>query len=433
MNYADAFPLWQKALSLLRESMNETRYRTWFEGLKLHSVENGRIVIYCDDAFIVRNIRERYQTQLSMVIGTAFGETYNLEIVTTDELSRFEKEMTSSPLNPKYTFETFVVGSGNRFAYSASMAVAEEPGHAYNPLFIYGGVGLGKTHLMNAIAHYIVDDNKNSKILFTTSENFTNEVVEAIARKKTLELRNRMRSVDVLLIDDVQFLSNKQATQEEFFHTFNALFENGKQIVLSSDRPPHEIATLEDRMRSRFMSGLVVDVQKPDYETRMAILMRMAELNHIAIGAGAISYIAEQIDSNIRELEGSLIRVNALAQLEGTPITEDLAQRALKTIIKKERTVLSPEKVMDEVSARYGIRREDILSTRRNRDVAVPRQLAIYLTRELAQLSTTRIGEAFGRDHSTIMHACRKTADSIASDKEFSRIVEEITRAIQEK
>lgn len=433
MNYADAFPLWQKALSLLRESMNETRYRTWFEGLKLHSVENGRIVIYCDDAFIVRNIRERYQTQLSMVIGTAFGETYSLEIVTTDELSRFEKEMTSSPLNPKYTFETFVVGSGNRFAYSASMAVAEEPGHAYNPLFIYGGVGLGKTHLMNAIAHYIVDDNKNSKILFTTSENFTNEVVEAIARKKTLELRNRMRSVDVLLIDDVQFLSNKQATQEEFFHTFNALFENGKQIVLSSDRPPHEIATLEDRMRSRFMSGLVVDVQKPDYETRMAILMRMAELNHIAIGAGAISYIAEQIDSNIRELEGSLIRVNALAQLEGTPITEDLAQRALKTIIKKERTVLSPEKVMDEVAARYGIRREDILSTRRNRDVAVPRQLAIYLTRELAQLSTTRIGEAFGRDHSTIMHACRKTADSIASDKEFSRIVEEITRAIQEK
>lgn len=433
MNYADAFPLWQKALSLLRESMNETRYRTWFEGLKLHSVENGRIVIYCDDAFIVRNIRERYQTQLSMVIGTAFGETYNLEIVTTDELSRFEKEMTSSPLNPKYTFETFVVGSGNRFAYSASMAVAEDPGHAYNPLFIYGGVGLGKTHLMNAIAHYIVDDNKNSKILFTTSENFTNEVVEAIARKKTLELRNRMRSVDVLLIDDVQFLSNKQATQEEFFHTFNALFENGKQIVLSSDRPPHEIATLEDRMRSRFMSGLVVDVQKPDYETRMAILMRMAELNHISIGAGAISYIAEQIDSNIRELEGSLIRVNALAQLEGTPITEDLAQRALKTIIKKERTVLSPEKIMDEVAARYSIRREDILSTRRNRDVAVPRQLAIYLTRELAQLSTTRIGEAFGRDHSTIMHACRKTADSIASDKEFSRIVDEITRAIQEK
>ncbi len=433
MNYADAFPLWQKALNLLRESMNETRYRTWFEGLKLHSAENGRIVIFCDDAFIVRNIRERYQTQLSMVIGQAFGETYNLEVVTTDELSRFEKEMASSPLNPKYTFETFVVGSGNRFAYSASMAVAEDPGHAYNPLFIYGGVGLGKTHLMNAIAHYIVDENQSCKILFTTSENFTNEVVEAIARKKTLELRNRMRSVDVLLIDDVQFLSNKQATQEEFFHTFNALFENGKQIVLSSDRPPHEIATLEDRMRSRFMSGLVVDVQKPDYETRMAILKRMSEVNGIAIGAGAISYIAEQIDSNIRELEGSLIRVNALAQLEGTPITEELAQRALKTIIKKEKTAISPEKVMDEVAARYGIRRDDILSARRNRDVAVPRQLAIYLTRELAQLSTTRIGDAFGRDHSTIMHACRKTADSIAGDKEFARIVDEITRAIMEK
>ena len=433
MNYSDAFLLWQKALGLLRESMNETRYRTWFEGLKLHSAENGRIVIYCDDAFIVRNIRERYQTQLSMVIGQAFGEAYNLEVVTTDELSRFEKEMTSSPLNPKYTFETFVVGNGNRMAYTASMAVAEDPGHAYNPLFIYGGVGLGKTHLMNAVAHFISDENANSKILFTTSENFTNEVVEAIARKKTLELRNRMRTVDVLLIDDVQFLSNKQATQEEFFHTFNALFENGKQIVLSSDRPPYEIATLEDRMRSRFLSGLVVDVQKPDYETRVAILMRMAEVNGFSIGAGAISYIAEQVDSNIRELEGSLIRVNALAQLEGTPITEDLAQRALQTIIKREKTAISPEKVMDEVAARDGIRRDDILSARRNRDVAVPRQLAIYLTRELAQLSTTRIGDAFGRDHSTIMHACRKTADSIAADKEFARIVDEITRAIMEK
>ena len=265
MNYADALLLWQKALGLLRESMNETRYRTWFEGLKLHSAENGRIVVYCDDAFIVRNIRERYKTQLSMVIGEAFGEAYDLEVVTSDELSRFEKEMTSSPLNPKYTFETFVVGNGNRMAFNASMAVAEAPANAYNPLFIYGGVGLGKTHLMNAISHFIVKENPKSRILFTTSENFTNEVVEAIARKKTMELRNRMRSVDVLLIDDVQFLSNKQATQEEFFHTFNALFENGKQIVLSSDRPPHEIAMLEARMRSRFLSGLVVDVQKPDY------------------------------------------------------------------------------------------------------------------------------------------------------------------------
>lgn len=434
MNYADALLLWQKALGLLRESMNETRYRTWFEGLKLHSAENGRIVIYCDDAFIVRNIRERYKTQLSMVIGEAFGEAYNLEVVTSDELSRFEKEMTSSPLNPKYTFETFVVGNGNRMAFNASMAVAEAPANAYNPLFIYGGVGLGKTHLMNAISHFIVKENPKSRILFTTSENFTNEVVEAIARKKTMELRNRMRSVDVLLIDDVQFLSNKQATQEEFFHTFNALFENGKQIVLSSDRPPHEIAMLEARMRSRFLSGLVVDVQKPDYETRVAILMRLAETNHIAIGAGAISYIAEQIDTNIRELEGSLIRVTALAQLEGMPITEQLAQKALESlIVKKEKTAISPEKIMDEVAARYGIRRDDILSTRRNRDVAVPRQLAIYLTRELAQLSTTRIGDAFGRDHSTIMHACRKTADSIAGDKEFARIVDELTRAIMEK
>ena len=274
MNYADASELWQKVHKILREEQPTVRYNTWFKDLKLHSVENGRLIAYTREAFIVRYLREQAFTQIIFAVAKAFGTNYNVEIVMESELSKFEKSMTSSPLNPKYTFETFVVGNGNRFAHAASLAVAEQPGDAYNPLFIHGGVGLGKTHLMNAISHYILQENPSANILFTTSENFTNEVVEAIARKKTMELRTKMRSVDVLLIDDVQFLSNKQATQEEFFHTFNALFDARKQIVLSSDRPPYEIATLEERMRSRFMSGLVVDVQKPDFETRMAILMR---------------------------------------------------------------------------------------------------------------------------------------------------------------
>ncbi len=413
--------------------MTAVRFRTWFEGLKLHSAENGKIILYSEDYFIVRHLREHFVTQLSLVALQAFGEPYDVEIVMKEDLSKFEKHMTSSPLNPKYTFDTFVVGQSNRFAHAACLAVAEQPGDAYNPLFIYGGVGLGKTHLMNAISHYILQTLPKSNIIFTTSEHFTNEVVEAIARKKTQELRNRMRSVDVLLIDDVQFLSNKQATQEEFFHTFNALFDNHKQIVLSSDRPPHEIATLEERMRSRFMSGLVVDVQKPDFETRMAIMVRMAEAQNIRIGTGAISYIAERVDTNIRELEGSLIRVSALAQLEGQPITEQLAERALKNIVKvRDEKRITPERIIDEVANKYKIRREDILSDKRSRDVSVPRQIAIYLTRELGGMSTTRIGTAFGRDHSTIMHACRKISDDIKSDADVSKAVSEIAQAIKE-
>lgn len=433
MNYADASQLWQKSLSILKEDLNKTKYQTWFQNVKLYSAENGHLVLHTDDAFTVSQLRSRYYTQLSMVINQVFGQSYTIEIVTTAELGRFEKKMSSVKLNPEYTFDTFVVGQSNRFAHAASLAVAEDPGNEYNPLFIYGGVGLGKTHLMTAIAHYILDMNPDSNILFTTSENFTNEVIEAIARKKTMELRGKMRTVDVLLIDDVQFLSNKQATQEEFFHTFNALYTSGKQIVLSSDRHPNEIATLEERMRSRFLSGLVVDVQKPDFETRMAILLRMAEQKSIEIGPGAVSYIAERVDTNIRELEGSLIRVNAQAQLENLPITEDLAERALKPIVKvRDKKRITPESIMDIVAEKYHIRREDLLSGRRSQDVAMPRQLAIYLTRELTGLSTTRIGSAFDRDHSTIMYACRKTAEQIEQDARFEKSVNDLIQAIRE-
>lgn len=435
MNYADASQYWQKTLAVIRENIAEVPFRTWFQSVRLHSAENGKLILHSDSSFIVKHLREKYLSTIELAVQQVFGEQLEVELVTTESLKSIDdnKKFVSSPLNPEYTFDTFVVGQSNRFAHAASLAVAEDPGKEYNPLFIYGGVGLGKTHLMSAIAHYRLEVQPKSNILFTTSENFTNEVIEAIARKKTQELRNKMRNVDVLLIDDVQFLTNKQATQEEFFHTFNALYSNGKQIVLSSDRHPNEIATLEDRMRSRFLSGLVVDVQKPDYETRMAILLRMAEMKNIDISQDAIAYIASRIDTNIRELEGSLTRVNAQSMLEKCPITEELAARALKDIVKvRDVKRITPELIMDAVAAKYHLRRDDLLSNRRNQDVALPRQLAIYLTHELTGLSTTRIGDAFKRDHSTIMYACKRTQDTIDANKEYSNMVENLKRSIQE-
>jgi len=435
MNYADASQYWQKVLGVLKQELTSAAYSAWFATLRLHSAENGKLIVWSDSEFNVSLIRSRYLATLTTLVGNIFGENLEVVVLSKDGIDKLQNKPEDTPLNlnPKYTFDTFVVGQSNRFAHAASVAVAEQPGDAYNPLFIYGGVGLGKTHLMNAIAHYIKIANPESRIVFTTSEKFTNEVIEAIARKKTMELRNRMRNVDVLMIDDIQFLSNKQATQEEFFHTFNALFENHKQIVLSSDRPPHEIAALEDRIRSRFMSGLIADIQNPDYETRMAILMHKAESDGIDIGLDAISYIAERIDTNIRELEGSLNRVTAMANLEGRPITVELVSRSLQNIVKiRDEKRITSERIMEEVSRKYNIRKDDILSDRRSRDIAIPRQLAIYLTREMTGTSTTRIGTEFKRDHATIMHACKKIAQMIETDKDFAAVCSEIKRTLSE-
>ena len=435
MNYADASQYWQNVLSVLKQEYSSAIYNAWFATLRLHSAENGKLIVWSDSEFNVSLIRSRYHNTLTTIVGKVFGENYEVMVVSKEYLDKTAKKTEDTPLNlnPKYTFDTFIVGQSNRFAHAASVAVAEQPGDAYNPLFIYGGVGLGKTHLMNAIAHYIKIENPESRIVFTTSEKFTTEVIEAIARKKTMELRNRMRNVDVLMIDDIQFLSNKQATQEEFFHTFNALFENHKQIVLSSDRPPHEIAALEDRIRSRFMSGLIADIQNPDFETRVAILLHKAETDGIDIGIEAISYIAERIDTNIRELEGSLNRVTAMASLEGKPITVELVSRSLQNIVKvRDEKRITSERIMEEVARKYNIRKDDILSDRRSRDIAIPRQLAIYLTREMTGTSTTRIGTDFGRDHATIMHACKKIAQMIETDSDFAAVCAEIKRTLSE-
>ena len=435
MTYAEASQYWEKVLQALAENMAPTTFNSWFSGLELHSAENNRLILCSNLEYAVLGIRTRYGSKIESLVESIFGEHYTVQVLHKRDIDKIEQEKSAPKLNlnPKYTFDTFVVGQSNRFTHAACVAVANKPGIQYNPLVIYGGVGLGKTHLMNAIVNAIKDKNPDAKIILTTSEAFTTEVIEAIARKKTTELKNRLRTVDVLMIDDIQFLANKTATQEEFFHTFNALFEKKKQIVVSSDRPPKEIAHLEERIQSRFMSGLITDIGKPEFETRVAILLHKAEEENLDIDLESIVYIAERVDTNIRELEGSLNRVRMIAEVEQTAITIDLVKKSLQNLVKvRDEKRITSERVMDEVAKSFHITRSDILSERRSRDVAIPRQLAIYLTRELTGFSTTRIGTDFGRDHATIMHACKKMAEAVETNESLSARVSEIKRALQE-
>src|SRR5690606_32790071 len=313
-------------------------------------------------------------------------------------------------LNPRYTFDSFVIGSGNRFAHAASLAVAEAPAKAYNPLFIYGGVGLGKTHLMHAIGHYVLEHNPGSRVVYISSEKFTNEFINSIRDNKTVDFRNKYRNVDSLLIDDIQFLAGKEQTQEEFFHTFNTLHEASKQIVISSARPPKEIPTLEDRLRSRLEWGLITDIQPPDLETRLAILRKKASADNLDIPGEVLAYIADRIDTNIRELEGALIRVVAYSALMNQPITLELAAEALKDIVPNHRErAVSIQDIQQEVCAFYRLSIEDLKAKKRTKNVAFPRQIAMYLCREMTDSSLSKIGEQFGgRDHTTVIHAHEK-------------------------
>ena len=338
----------------------------------------------------------------------------------------------SSTLNPKYTFDSFVIGNSNRFAHAASLAVAEAPAKAYNPLFIYGGVGLGKTHLMHAIGHYALQNNPNTKVVYVSSEKFTNELINAIRDDKNDEFRNKYRKVDILLIDDIQFIAGKERTQEEFFHTFNELHGANKQIILSSDRPPKEIPTLEDRLRSRFEWGLIADIQAPDFETRMAILKKKADVEKLNVANEVMVYIATKIKSNIRELEGALIRIVAYSSLTNRPITVELAGEALKDIISnKQNKNVTIDVIQDVVAAYFNLRIEDLKSQRRTRNVAYPRQIAMYLSRKLTDMSLPKIGEEFGgRDHSTVIHAYEKISDSLNTDESLQHTVNDITKKL---
>ena len=435
MNYTpEQKEAWDKAIGLLEKNLMPIKFNTWIKPLKLYSVNAESIVIVADNVLTLSSVKTRYFTDLYNMIKLSFGRSYELEFYTQDEIDRQQVSVKRTTLNSKYNFENFVVGPSNSFAYAASLAVAEQPSDVYNPLFIYGSVGLGKTHLMNAIGNYIMADDPMKNVLLTTSESFTNELIDAIVKKKdTSELRNRMRNVDVLMVDDIQFLSKTKSTQEEFFHTFNDLYSKGKQIIISSDRPPKDIPTIEDRLRSRFEWGLIVDIQKPDYETRVAILRKKADEEGIDVSYDVIDYIAGRVESNIRELEGTLTRLSAQGQLMGVPITLDFARDSLSQLMKsQEGRRITPELIISVIADQYGVTAEDIVSKKRSRDVALPRQIAMYLCRNMTQLSTTNIGRSFGgRDHTTVMHGCDKINQEMNDNFSFRKRIEELTAMIK--
>ena len=407
-----------------------------------------RQTISVPNSFTQDILDKRYKDLVANSIEVVCSKLYKIEFVIASEA--FEKEEIkdsssntssksivvndemSSTLNPKYTFNSFVIGNSNRFAHAASLAVAESPAKAYNPLFIYGGVGLGKTHLMHAIGHYILDNNPSAKVVYVSSEKFTNELINAIKDDKNEDFRNKYRNVDVLLIDDIQFIAGKERTQEEFFHTFNALHDANKQIILSSDRPPKEIPTLEDRLRSRFEWGLIADIQVPDFETRMAILKKKADVENLNVANEVMGYIATKIKSNIRELEGALIRIIAYSSLTNREVTVDLASEALKDIIsKKQGKHITIDIIQDVVSSYFNLRVEDLKSQRRTRNVAYPRQIAMYLSRKLTDMSLPKIGEEFGgRDHTTVIHAYEKISENLKTDDSLQHTINDITKKL---
>ena len=424
--------VWNRIAEKLRESVSPVSYDAWIKPMRLFAVTSDEIIITSPSLQAMGALRGRYESMIEAAVRVNYGMNYRLKLIDPKDAPK-EVVTNDTTLNPKYQFENFVVGKANNLAYAASLAVAEQPSDVYNPLFIYGDAGLGKTHLMNAIGNFIKHENPMANVLLTSSEHLTNELIEAIVRKKTADLRSRLRSVDVLMVDDIQFLAKAPSTQEEFFHTFNDLYNNHRQIIISSDRPPNEIPTIEERLRSRFAWGLIVDVQKPDFEHRVAILRKKTDEEYIDIPYDAIEYIASHFDKSIRELEGALNRVNARSQLMGEPITLESTIETLQSLAgARDTRKITPELILGVVARKYDLSTDDLLSSKRSRDIAVPRQIAIYLCRELTELSTTNIGRAFGgRDHTTVLHSCDKIADQVKSDFAFKRTVDELMELVK--
>lgn len=428
---------WDRVIQMLEETLSNSANRPFFETfikpLSLYAVTSDTLYISGDSAFNINHMKSRYATMIYSTVPLVFGRRYELEYYPKSEIERVVDKLIQPSLNTQYTFDNFIIGASNNFAYAASLAVAQTPGEVYNPLFIYGGVGLGKTHLMNAIGNYISGQSPKLNVLLMTSETMTNELIEGIARKKTAELRNRLRNVDVLMVDDIQFLSRTKATQEEFFHTFNSLHDGKKQIIIASDRPPKELPEIEERLRSRFEWGLIVDIQKPDYETRVAILMQKANEMHIEVPYDVIEYIAQNVNSNIRELEGCLNSLNAHAELMKTPITLEIARSVLSDRIGRgaSRTV-TPDLIIEIVAREYNTTPVEIKGKNRSQQIALPRQVAMYICRRMTNLSTTGIGQVFGgRDHTTVMHGCEKIASSMDQDIAFRKKVEQVMALIE--
>ena len=445
---------WDKILLTLKEEHEITNisYSTWLEPLKPHSFKDNTVTIIVPEQTFLQYVNKKYGFLLKVTISEFLEKECEVDFKVKEQIAETEEPsapqliknnkvsvspdvIQSANLNPKYTFDTFVVGGNNNLAHAAALAVAESPGEIYNPLFIYGGVGLGKTHLMHAIAHFILKNNAKSKILYVTSETFTNELIDAIRNKNnitTTEFREKYRNNDVLLIDDIQFIIGKESTQEEFFHTFNTLYESKKQIIISSDKPPKEIETLEERLRSRFEWGLTVDIQSPDYETRMAILRKKEEMEGYNIDNEVIKYIATNIKSNIRELEGALTKIVALSRLNKCDITLELAEEALKDIISPNaQREVTPDLIIQVVSDHFGLTPLDISSQKRNKEIVYPRQIVMYLCRDMTATPLQTIGRYLGgRDHTTIIHGAEKITGDMAKDDTLRNTIEILKKKI---
>ena len=427
----------EKTKELLKGEVTKISYETWIKDLELQSMDNNTIVLVAHTQFQKDSIMSRYYELFKNTFKYLTNKEWDITVILNEDNEDEQESSISqvgqytqtlnSNLNPKYTFESFVVGNNNRFAHAAALAVAEAPATSYNPLFLYGGVGLGKTHLMHAIANEILVHNKNTSILYVTSEKFTNQLINAIKDNKNEQFRNKYRNIDVLLIDDIQFIAGKERIQEEFFHTFNALHESGKQIVISSDRPPKDINFLEDRLKSRFEWGLIADISNPDYETRLAILRKKAQLDNIIIDDDILSNIANKIDSNIRELEGTLNKLIAKASLINSPITMEMAEKAINDVVTQQEKILSIELIQETISKYFNISVNDLKGIKRSVDVTFPRQIAMYLCRNVAGQPLTVIGAKFGkRDHTTVLHACNKIENEVKENPSTKRIVDSV-------
>ena len=435
--------IWDEALSIIEKDTAPVSFETWIQPIIPCGIEENQLILQVEDSFFKETLENRYLKFIRNAIRYVTKNEYDIVIVTQKEQKAggYQKINLSTKtassqrnLNPKYVFDSFVVGSSNRMAHAASLAVAEQPAQAYNPLFLYGNSGLGKTHLMHSIGHFILDNNPEAKVLYVTSETFTNELINSIQNNKNDEFRNKYRNIDVLMIDDIQFISKKEGTQEEFFHTFNALYESNKQIIISSDRPPKEIKTLEDRLRSRFEWGLIADVQQPDYETRIAILRKKSERDHIVVPDDVMAYIAKNIASNIRELEGALTRIVAFATLTNQDISLSLAENSLKDIFNENTSVpLTPDLIQQVVADHFNIRIEDIQGSKKPKNIAFPRQISMYLCRKLLDISLPKIGESFGgRDHTTVIHAITKIEAQLETDTALQKTLLQLEKEIKE-
>lgn len=438
---------WNKAQPLLREKVGDATYEKWFLPLKIKERSPQHLTIETPDEFFKGWIVDRYKFIIDEALKDVSSQNISfdfevnpllLQNIPQTRLAEFTRnpEIRNDPasnLNPRFTFENFVVGSSNRFAHAACLGVAESPAKAYNPLFIYGKVGLGKTHLMQAVANKIKELNPRTRHCYLSSEKFTNELIDAIRHRSTTQFRQKYRGIDVLLIDDIHFIAGKESTQEEFFNTFNALHNERKQIIISSDRPPKEIANLEERLRSRFAWGLITDIQPPDYETRVAILRKKIEREPVSVPDEVLSFIAEEIKSNIRELEGALIRVVAYSLLEEKPVSLEMAKLILKDLIKETLKTVNADTIQKMVAEFFSVTILDLKTHKRNKAIVLPRQVAMYLTRQLTALSLPEIGSAFGgKDHTTVLYAWKKIDADLKKNTELKNTVNQLITTIQQ-